>query len=202
MKNLFLNPKKTLHTCNDNSCDGCEVSDKLVCHFNGKQLTSFFLLNIPLFLSAGYIISIQNPFLLIPWVIFIFFYFGLIEIRVMCSHCPHYAEPETKSLKCWANYGCPKLWKYNPGPMSITEKIIFILGLMIIFLPPVFILWIQKKYLFLLIYIVLLIAWKILLRIFYCKKCINFACPFNSVNNNVKDKFFNKNIIVKQAWKK
>ena len=37
------------------------------------------------------------------------------------------AETGTKTLKCWANYGSPKLWKYRPGPMSLAEKTVFIL---------------------------------------------------------------------------
>lgn len=202
MKKFFLNSNKTLHTCDEDSCDECLVSDKLVCHFNGKQLFIFLLLCLPLFIIAGYIIFSQNPFLLIPWAIFIFSYFGLIEIRVMCSHCPHYAEPGTNSLKCWANYGSPKIWKYRPGPMSIIEKTIFISGLLIIFSPPIFILSIQKSYLFLALYVVLLIAWKIALRTFYCKKCINFACPFNVVDDKTRNEFFDKNSAVKKAWRK
>lgn len=202
MKKIFLNPIKPLHTCNTNSCEGCEVTDKLVCHFNGKQLSGFMLLTLPVFFTAGYIIFTQNPFLLILWIIFVISFLELIEIRVMCSHCPHYAEPEIKSLKCWANYGAPKLWKYRPGPMSIIEKTIFILGFLIIFLPSIFILMFQKNYLLLLIYVVLLVALKIALGTFYCKRCINFACPFNVVGNSVRDKFFNKNVLIKKAWKK
>ncbi|GAJ20475.1 unnamed protein product, partial [marine sediment metagenome] len=30
-------------------------------------------------------------------------------------------ELEINTLKCWANYGSPKLWKYRPGPMSLNE---------------------------------------------------------------------------------
>lgn len=201
MKNMFLNSNKTLHTCNEDSCKKCLISEKLVCHFNGKQLTMFLLLNSPLFISAGYFISQLNPFLLIPWAIFIFSYFGLIEIRVMCSHCPHYSEPDINSLKCWANYGSPKIWKYRPGPMSIIEKIVFISGLAIILLPPVLILFIQKSYLLILLYVSLLIGWKIVLRMFYCKKCINFACPFNVVDSETRNAFFDKNPVVKNAWK-
>lgn len=100
---------------------------------------------MPLWLNAGYIIFMQNHFLFTIWIIFTFSYFGLIEIRVMCSHCPHYAEPEIKSLKCWTNYGSPKLWKYRPGPMSIIEKTIFIAGFLIMLLPLVFILLTKKK---------------------------------------------------------
>lgn len=200
MEKLFLDPDQTLGTCKESSCVTCPVSNKLVCHFNGKQLFMWFLLCIPIFVSGGYFIYTQNPFFLIPWGIFIISFFGLIEIRVMCSHCPHYAEKEINSLKCWANYGAPKLWKYRPGPMSIIEKIVFFSGLLIISLPPAVILFIQKNYFLLLLYVIFLIVWKLAIGKFYCKKCINFACPLNAVDNATKTAFFDKNKVVKDAW--
>jgi len=105
MGKMFLNPKKTLHTCTEKSCDDCKIANQIECHFNGWQLFRFILLNIPLFLAAGYVIFKFSALLLIPWGIFIFLYFGLIEIRVMCSHCPHYAEPDLKKIKMLG-----KLW--------------------------------------------------------------------------------------------
>jgi hypothetical protein len=35
----------------------------------------------------------MNGWLLIPWIAFVFAYFGLIEIRVMCSQCINFACP-------------------------------------------------------------------------------------------------------------
>ncbi len=201
MSKAFLDPNKTLHTCTAESCEGCEISEKLVCHFNIKQLFWFILMAIPVFFCSGFFIYQFSPFLLIPWIIFILSYFGFIEIRVICSHCPHYAEPEIKSLKCWANYGSPKLWKYRPGPMSIFEKIVFYTGFIIILSPPIILLILQKSYLFLILYMILIIAWKLALKVFYCNRCINFACPFNNVNGEIRNKFFNKNPVVRDAWK-
>lgn len=198
---IFLDPNKPLHTCKEKSCEGCNISHKLVCHFNGRQLALFMLLSVPL-LFSGYIIYNFNSLLLIPWIIFTASFFGFIEIRVMCSHCPHYAEPEITSLKCWANYGAPKLWKYRPGPMTLPEKIIFILGFIIILSPPIIILIIQNLFIMLIVYLILLTGWKLLLRTFYCKKCINFACTFNAVNHETKNAFFEKNPVVKDAWRR
>jgi len=202
MAKLFLDPEKPLYTCKSNSCEGCNLSSKLVCHFNNKQLTIFLIMAAPIFVSGGYFVVKFNPFLLIPWILFILTFFGLIEIRVMCSHCPHYAEPELTSLKCWANYGSPKLWKYRPGPMSVLEKIIFYSGFIIMFFFPVVLLLLKQNYLFLIIYLILLTLWKIGLRTFYCKKCMNFACPFNSVDDETREAFFEKNPDIKKAWEK
>jgi len=199
---MFLDPKSTLYTCVKESCEDCKAANKLVCHFNGAQLFRFLLINFPLFIIAGYVIYRFNHVLLLPWVIFIFSYFGLMEIRVMCSHCPHYAEPGLKALKCWANYGSPKLWKYRPGPTSITEKIVFISGFLIMLLPPLIFLIIQRNFVFASIYLVLLVGWKIGLRVSFCKKCINFACLFNAVGSDTRDSFFANNPVVRNAWKK
>ena len=190
---MFLDPDKPLYTCDEESCADCPVSGKLVCHFNGRQLSVFLVLALPLFLAAGYALGAYNPFLLIPWVVFIFSYFGFIEIRVMCSHCPHYAEPDVRSLKCWANYGSPKVWKYRPGPMNSMEKAVFIAGLLVILVPPVVFLLLEGLFLFAAAYGVILILWKVLLNLGFCRRCINFACPFNSVDTETRGVFNAKN---------
>ena len=51
-----------------------------------------------------------------------------IEIRVLCSHCPYYAE-EGRILHCLANHGTIKLWKYHPEPMRFWEKLGFLGGI-------------------------------------------------------------------------
>lgn len=202
MKKLFSDPNNTLSTCDAESCEGCEVSEKLVCHFNGKQLMLFWAMALAVFIFAAYSIYIFNPFFLIPWILFIIIFFGFIEIRVMCSHCPHYAEPGLKALKCWANYGSPKLWKYRPGPMSVMEKAVFYLGFIIIAGPSIIFLLIQRHFLLAVIYSVLLIIFKLALKYLFCKRCINFACPFNNVDYDTRKIFFEKNTDIKKAWEK
>jgi hypothetical protein len=202
MSALFLDSKKPLHTCTADNCDGCSVTGKLVCHFNSRQLFLFLLMALPVFLLAGFIIHQFNPFLLVPWILFIVLYFGLIEIRVMCSHCPHYAEPEIRSLKCWANYGSPKFWKYRPGPMYLMETIIFYSGFIIILVPPVVLAIRAENFILLAIYIVLTIVWKQALQMLYCNHCINFACPFNRIDSETRNVFFDRNPAVRKAWNK
>lgn len=91
----------------------------------------FLFISLPPFLLGGAGIYFVNGWMLIPWILFVIAFFGFIEIRVMCSHCPHYAEEE-KSLKCWANYGSPKLWDYRPGPMTLIETVVFFGGFVIV----------------------------------------------------------------------
>lgn len=199
---MFLESDKLLYTCNAENCHDCELSDKLVCHYNIKQLFGFLLIVVPSFIIAGIIIFKFNPFLLVPWIVFFLSYFGFIEIRVMCSHCPHYAESEIKTLKCWANYGSPKLWKYRPSPMSLNEKIIFYLGFTIILIYPITFFILENSYIFLGLYFVFIVLSKLALNKYYCTHCINFACPLNNVNEEIRNKFFSKNPVVNEAWKK
>jgi len=202
MSKMFLDPEKPLHTCIAQKCDGCRVSEKLVCHFNFRQLLIFLLMALPVFLLAGFLIYQFNSFILIPWILFILSFFGFIEIRVMCSHCPHYAETEIKSLKCWANYGSPKIWQYRPGPMSLLEKVVFYSGFIIIAGTPIAVAILQTSYVLLSVYIVLIAVWKWALKTFYCNHCINFACPFNNIDSEIRNDFFDKNPAIGEAWKK
>jgi hypothetical protein len=36
---------------------------------------------------------------------------------------------------------------------------------------------------------------------FLCPKCMNFACPLNSVPDPVRAEFFERNPVVADAWK-
>jgi hypothetical protein len=199
LKPLFLDPRQPLYTCKEENCDGCHISETLVCHFNGKQLGRFVLMFLPPFVLAGYAMFIWSLWAFIPWLAFIFLYFLLIEIRVMCSHCPHYAEPGLTSLKCWANYGAPKLWAYRPGPMSFLETFFFFLGFVLIFLTPALAYGLMNRWWLMGIYLMVITGTFVLLHFFYCKHCINFACPLNAVKKKDRADFLDKNPVVKDA---
>jgi len=200
MSKMFLDPHKPIHTCTAENCDGCGVSEELVCHFNIGQLLIFLSMAFPVFLLAGFLIYQFNPYLLIPWILFILFYFGLIEIRVLCSHCPHYAEPTLKSLQCWANYGSPKFWKYRPYPMSSLERVVFYLGFIVILSGPVIPALLQKSYVLLGLYVVMIAVWKWALKVLYCSHCMNLACPFNTIDGELRKRFFDRNPAIGKAW--
>ncbi len=202
MVKLFLDQNQPLHTCIEKSCNNCDVSHDLNCHFNLSQLMRFLIGGLPSFIIAGIGIYSFNPAFLLPWIIMIISYFGFIEIRVMCSHCPHYAEPEIKSLKCWANYGSPKLWKFRPGPMSSIEKTVFILGFLLIIIYPFIFLLMSQNFIILLLYSITILIGGFLIHKFLCTQCINFACPSNRVDDEIRKKFFNKNPIIRDAWEK
>jgi hypothetical protein len=201
MKKLFLDPLKPLTTCSSTNCQDCALNRRLQCHFSIWELLRFFAIAFPPFILAGIGIARVNSWLLLPWITLIFSYFGFIEIRVMCAHCPHYAEPGTKSLQCWANYGSPKLWKYKPGPMSSSEKVIFLLGLGLIAGYPLVVLLFSAAWLLFVLFVLTVIGMGFLMSGLMCNRCMNFACPFNRVEIKVRREFFKRNPIIAKAWK-
>lgn len=189
----FLDEGKPLSTCTKETCEGCKAGETVICHFNLKLLMRFLMVAIPSFIIAIIGICLNHWAFLIPWVLSVLLYFGLVEIRVMCSHCPHYAEPGTKTLKCWANYGSPKIWKYRPGPMSIMENIVFFAGLAIIFLYPLVIMLLSGQFILTAIYLVYTAGAFYLMKRFMCTRCMNFACPLNVADEETKEEFKNNN---------
>jgi len=127
----FLDPKKPISTCISTTCEQCEIADTLHCHFSARDLARFLLNWLPPFFLGGAGIAHVGWLWLALWAITAFGFFGLLEIRALCSHCPHYAEP-LPTLRCWANYGSPKLWKYRPGPMSQADRIEFAGGFAVV----------------------------------------------------------------------
>ena len=197
----FLDPNQPLNTCDSESCAGCEVVQKLHCHFYGRDLAHFLLNALPPFVLAAAGIVHVGGWWLAPWFAVILGYFGLLEIRVMCSHCPHYAEPGTNSLKCWANYGSPKLWKYRPGPMSRMETFWFIGGFVVILGYPLVFLLIGAQWFLLAMYVLTTVGAIVTLLMSFCSQCMNFACPLNRVDDATRQAFFERNLTVAQAWK-
>lgn len=171
---LFLDPDKPVATCTAARCEVCAVREKLNCHFSLNQLIHFLVLVFPSFLLGGAGVYHVNSWGLIPWLVIIVGYFGFVEIRVMCSHCPHYAE-DGGSLKCWANYGAPKLWKYRPGPMVSWERVVFFAGFALVWGYPLIFLVVGLQVFLLIVYLFSVTGFFLTLRMFLCTRCMNFA---------------------------
>ncbi len=167
---------------------------------SGRQLARFILSMLPAFVLGVVLIIKYNPWYLIGWTAICAAFFGFVEIRVMCSHCPHYAEPGLKSLKCWANYGSPKIWQYRPGPMNMAEKFFFFLGFTLIVAYPTVLGILVHSWNWLVSFAFALLFAISMLRGYYCNRCMNFACPLNRVDREIRKKFFEKNPVVKEAW--
>jgi hypothetical protein len=196
----FLDPTQPIATCTATSCEDCPAGRLVHCHFRGRELAHFFSMMLPPFVAGGAGIAHVGWVWLLPWAAIVVGYFLFLEIRVMCSHCPHYAEPGT-TLKCWANYGAPKLWAYRPGPMSAAERFLFGAGLLAVLGYPFAFLLASAQWLLLALFALTTIAAGATLKMFLCTQCMNFACPLNATGEEARRAFFARNPRVAQAWK-
>ena len=197
----FLDPSKPIATCVATDCTACPVEGMVHCHFRPKELVHFLLISLPGFLIGGAGILAFGFWPLVVWIAIIVGFFGFLEIRVMCSHCPHYAE-EGSTLGCWANHGSPKIWKYRPGPMSALEKVMFFGGLAVVWVYPLPFLAINERWFLLALYILTNAGCFMTLKLFLCSQCMNFACPLNSVGDTTRDLFCQRNPSVAEHWGK
>ncbi len=181
-------------------CVSCSISERLDCRFQLKSslrfLAAALIFVIPAFIGvifAGY------TWFLLGWIVYMIFFLQVWENRILCSHCPFYAE-KGKTLRCNANYGLWKLWKYKPGPMSGGEKIQFIIGIIIFIGYPFPFLILGKEYLLLAISILGALVLTATLLKGMCVRCLNFSCPLNRVPKDVVDAFLLRNPVMRKAW--
>ena len=181
-------------------CEDCPAKYKLICHFQRKYLLSFlgFFIVFVVTMFFGVILSGYGWFLL-GWVGFWLFFFEFWEIRILCSHCPFYAE-EGKTIHCIANYGSLKLWKYHPEPITLSEKVQLIIGFIILMGYPLVFLILGEQIILLIIGLLEIIAFFTFLEIKRCGVCLNFSCPLNHVKKEVVDEFLKKNPVMRKAW--
>jgi hypothetical protein len=181
-------------------CDDCQICGTLICHFHSKYLLSFlgFFILFVITVFIGIILGGYGWFLL-GWVCFWLIFFEFWEIRILCTHCPFYAE-EGKIIHCIANYGSIKLWKYHPEPMKYSEKVQLIIGFIILIGYPLIFLILGRQFIILIFSIVEVIFFFSFLITRRCDRCLNFSCPLNRVKKVVVDTFLKKNLVIKRAW--
>lgn len=181
-------------------CKDCSIAGRLKCRYDSGDLHHFIALFLTFVIPAfiGMILGGYGWYIL-GEVGFMIFFFSLWEIRVICSHCPYYAE-KGRVLHCIANYGCPKVWKYHPEPMSKSEKVQLIIGLIILCGYPFPFLFLGGQYVlaFLALWGGIIFFWT--LQKYTCSKCVNFSCPLNRVPKEVVDEFLKRNPVMRKAW--
>ena len=163
------------HTCNN--CEGNSDKDD---QFSYGQLLLFYTIALPSFIVGVIGLYSFSYIFLISWGLFCVVFFLVIEIRVLCSHCPNYNKSEF-FIRCRANIGAPKLWKYRPKSMNIIEKIIMLAGFAIVWGSPAIVIAYRAQWLFFGIYLTTVIFFFIILGYRFCSKCANLTCPLNRV---------------------
>ena len=181
-------------------CAGCEILGSLMCRFEIGDLVGFFVGFLPFGIAvvAGMILASYGWWLLGWLAIWILFFFG-VEGRVLCSHCPFWAE-EGRVLHCHANYGVIKFWQFRPGPMSRLEKWGFGAGAAVFGFFPIVFLILGGQWLLLAIALSGIASSVLNLRRNACVRCINFSCPANAVPKPLVDAYLRRNPVMRQAW--
>lgn len=219
------NTSEIICTWDENAdCMECSISEALHCKWNRKVLGAFYAIGFPpLLISAfgtvlvGILTGSWWP--LIAFILIVILFFGVFEIRILCSHCPYYAE-ESCILHCLANHGTPKLWRYHPEPMNRFERISLLVSFGFIFLLfPLVVqsygIWFIAEHFSTygnaaLLGMIGVLAATILsgltlltvLRVFFCPRCVNFSCPLNTVPKNVVDEYLRRNRVMREAWER
>jgi hypothetical protein len=171
-----------------------------MCRYETRDTVHFFMIFLPLLVTAiGGVIQSGYGWWLLGWLAYALFFFVVWEGRVLCSHCPYWAE-EGRVLRCHANYGVIKLWKYRPGPMSRSEQAQFLIGALLLVVYPLVFLILGHEYLLAVIGLVSATSFFYLLRRNICTRCINFSCPLNGVEAATREAFFARNPVIAQAW--
>lgn len=194
------NPSKPCTWKPLSECKSCRTQGGLMCRFDKKDLANFFMIVLPFGVAviAGTIKAGYGLYLLL-WLAYSLFFFIVWEARVLCSHCPYWAE-DGHILHCPANYGTFKIWKYRPGPMSRSEQVQFIMGALIWTGFPFPFLLLGHEYLVALIGMCTAISGGYQLRRNVCTRCINFSCPMNAVDKQFVDSYIERNPDIRAAW--
>jgi hypothetical protein len=184
----------------ETNCAGCNLKGPLMCRYEARDITHFFMIILPFFVTAiGGAIAGGYGWWLLGWLAYMLFFFFVWEARVLCSHCPYWAEPG-RVLRCNANYGVIKIWRYRPGPMSRSEQVQFLAGVVIFILYPLVLLVLARQYLLAGIALASAASFGYLLRRNICDRCVNFSCPLNHVPLATRQAFFARNILIAAAW--
>ena len=192
--------KTTAAACSRQVCEGCEIQGNLLCIHTPKDLIDFFVLFIGWLIPflAGMLIG---GFLigLAVWIGLCVVFFGYVEALILCRHCPHYAE-KGFLLRCHANWGFPKIPKFNPRPLNFWEKVIwlFYVGVLFLYYVPFFI--IDQQWLLLVLTTTALFVAAWTLQRTQCSHCYNLSCPINRVPDDVKKGFFKNYPLFCDAW--
>ena len=203
---------QTRNICDINNldCHDCSVNGKLMCTFNIRD-TIYFILpvlaawsTLVLGIIKGFLTGKIDIFVLIifsvGYVGYLIFFFQIWENKILCSHCPYYAFENDKRVKCYANYGIYKAWKYNPSPMTMSEKIQFLIGIILFAGIPLILFILIGLWTYFLISLFFTLIWVISMHFLSCSKCPNFSCPLNNVPKELVDDYLKHNSRMRIAW--
>lgn len=192
----------TARGCVRENCQDCPVQGRLRCLHRLRDYLFFLVL------FAAW----AAPFLagmtagrhwtgLLVWLGLALIFFLYFEALILCRHCPHYLEAGA-SLRCHANYGLPKIPRFDPRPLRRWEQVLWLIWVAVLFLfhLPFFILDQQWPLLALTTGNLAVIWW--IMRLTMCQRCYNLSCPLNRTPGKVREVFFRNYPDFARAWGK
>jgi len=182
--------KQPSTACICETCEGCELDERLLCHHTTAEKIDFMVLVIGWFIpfAAGMIIG-KHWVGQIVWAALAIIFFGYVEALILCRHCPHYAEPGF-FLSCHANAGLPKIPKLDPRPLTRLERIVWVIYVLVLFLYfiPFFI--VSQQWVLLVINTwAFILAARMLIRT-KCRRCYVVSCPLNRLPDDLRQKVY------------
>ncbi len=176
------------------------IDGRLMCRFRWVDLLRFFLIVLPYALVTipGMVRAGRGRVLLI-WLAYAAFFFYVWEARVLCRHCPFWAG-SGRTLRCPANYGVTKLWRWDPRPMSRSEGAQFLAGAILLIAFPLPWLLRERKYGLTSVAVATAAGCTAALRTYVCTRCVNFSCPLNAVPKSVVDEYLRGHPEMMDAW--
>jgi len=199
-------------------CSECALEGELNCRFEGRKLGGFLAMVFPFIASSMvglyYVATLTgNWWLLAAYLGFYLAFFVFLEALVLCRHCPHYAGGGS-TIRCHANYGLPRIWAYDPRPLNPGERVSILAGFGFFGFYPIAVevygLWLVwsdpvVSSVKLLASIAILnslaaILLYVLLKRFYCTRCVNFGCPLNITPLALIEAYLKKNPGMKRSW--
>jgi hypothetical protein len=185
----------------ESDCANCPVNERLFCHYDIRNTLRFLAFILPVFVAhfVGLARSHSWKFLW-AWVGAFLFFLQVPENFILCRHCPYYAEGPYRTLRCYANFGLLKLWKYTPRPMARWEKTSFLGALLVLGGAPVLVNVKNGQKLAAIGGVVSTVGWVWAMRRSVCVECPNFSCPLNVVPQDIRQAYFERNPRLAEGW--
>jgi len=174
-------------------CEDCDISGKLMCRFEYRDLLTFAGGFVPFAVVSvsGLVLGGYGVFLL-GWFAYAGFFFFIWEARVLCRHCPYWGG-DGRVLRCHANFGVIKLMVYDPKPISRLEGFQFVFGAIVLVGYPLPFLIMGGQLTLFSTAVLMGVVFGFLLWTRSCSRCVNFSCPLNHVPDRLVDRYIEKN---------
>lgn len=207
-------------TCDDESvCIDCNLKESLNCRYDKELVACFRNRHLPYRVVAFLVVGVASFFTGLWWMFWIFalvtvLNFTVIETLYLCRHCPFYFE-EGKTVHCITLKGIPRVWRYDPSPISRNERIgMLAVGGFIDLFPVIaggYASWVMfstaADSLLLLtmigLTVIALIAAGYLGKFLadnYCARCVNLSCAMNKVPKAVAEEYLDRNPHMREIW--